>query len=64
MKLMLNEYLLIFTGGDIWRPAKFTNPPVGATVEAFADRDGKRANTITETETMLRGRSFPMNDGD
>ena len=33
-------------------------------MEALADREGKQANTIAEKEEMLRGESFPLNDGD
>jgi len=33
-------------------------------VEALTDREGKQANTIAEKEDMLRGESFPLNDGD
>jgi len=51
-------------GGEVRRAAKFTNPRAGATVDALTDRDGKQANTIAEIEEMLRGESFPLNDGD
>jgi len=51
-------------GGEVWRAAKFTNPQAGATVEALTDREGKQANTIGKKEKMLRGKSFPLNDGD
>ena len=33
-------------------------------MEALTDREGKQANTIAEKEEMLRGESFPLNDGD
>jgi hypothetical protein len=33
-------------------------------VEALKDRDRKEANTIAEKEKMLRGESFPLNEGD
>jgi len=33
-------------------------------VEALTDREGIQANTIAEKEKMVRGESFPMNDGD
>ena len=33
-------------------------------MEALTDREGKQANTIAEKEEMLRGESFPRNDGD
>jgi hypothetical protein len=33
-------------------------------VEALTDREGKHAHTRGEKEKMLRGESFPMNDGD
>jgi len=32
-------------------------------VEALTDRDGKQANTVAKKEEMLRGESFPLNDG-
>jgi hypothetical protein len=51
-------------GGEVCRVAKFTNLRAGATVEALTDREGKQANTIAEKEEMLRGESFPVNDGD
>jgi hypothetical protein len=33
-------------------------------VEALTDRFGKQANTIAAKEEMLKGVSFPLNDGD
>jgi len=51
-------------GARSWRAAKFTNPRAGATVETLTDREGKQANTIAEKKEMLRGESFPLNDGD
>ena len=61
---MWNDYLQNLTGGEVWRAANFTNPRVGATVEALSNRERKQANTIAEKEEMLRGESFPLNDGD
>ena len=51
-------------GGEVWRAAKFTKPRVGATVEALTDTEGKQATTIAEKEEMIRGESFPLDDGD
>jgi len=59
-----NEYLLNLSGGEVWRAARFANPPVGATVEASSDSDGKQAKTIAKREKILSGESFPMKDGD
>jgi len=56
--------LLNLTGGEVWRAAKFANPRAGATVEALTDREGTQANTMAGKEKMLRGESFPVNDGD
>jgi len=61
---MWNVYLKKLRGGDVWRAAKFANPRTGATVEALTDREGNQANTLAEQEKLLRGESFPMNDGD
>jgi hypothetical protein len=33
-------------------------------MEALTNREGKQANTIAEKEKILRGESFPLNDGD
>jgi len=33
-------------------------------MEALTDSEGKQANTIAEKKEMLRGESFPLNDGD
>jgi len=44
--------------------SKFAKPRGGATVEALTDRRGKQANTMAEKKKMLRGESFPVNDGD
>jgi len=33
-------------------------------MEVLTDREGKQANNIAEKEEMLRGQSFPLNDGD
>jgi hypothetical protein len=59
-----NEYLLNLRGGEVWQVAKFANPGAGATVEVLTDREGKQANTMAAKEKMLRGESFPMNNGD
>jgi hypothetical protein len=56
--------VLNLSGGEVWRAAKFTNPQVGATVEALNDRVRKQAKTIAEKEERIRGESFPKNDGD
>jgi len=61
---MWNDKVQNLRGGKVWRAAKFTNPRAGATVEALTDIEGKQANTIAEKEEMLRGESFPLNDGD
>jgi len=61
---MWNDHMQNLMGGEVWRAAKFTNPRAGATVEALTDREGKQVNTIAEKENMLRGESFPLNDGD
>jgi len=61
---MWNEYLLNLRGGEVWWAAKFANPQAGDTVEALTDREGKHAKTMAEKEKMIRGDSFPMNDGD
>jgi len=61
---MWDDYLQNLRGGEVWRAAQFTNPRAGATVEALTDRQAKQANTIAEKEEMLRGESFPLNDGD
>ena len=61
---MWDDHLQNLRGGEVWRAAKFTNPRAGATVEALTDREGKQANTIAKKEEMLRGESFPLNDGD
>jgi hypothetical protein len=61
---MWNDYMQNLRGGEVWRAAKFTNPRAGATMEVLCDSKGKQANTIAEKEEMLRGESFPMNDGD
>jgi len=58
-----DDYLQNVTGGEVWRAAKFTNPQAGATVEELTDIEWKQANTIAEKEEMLRGESFPLNDG-
>jgi len=42
----------------------FTNPRARATVEVLTDREAKQANTIAEKEEVLRGESFPLNNGD
>jgi hypothetical protein len=56
--------MLNLRGGEVWRAAKFANPPVGATIVASTGREGKQANTMAEKEKMLRGESIPRNDGD
>ena len=61
---MWDDYVQNLRVGKVRRAAKFTNPRAGATVEALTDREGKQANTIAEKEDMLRGESFPLNDGD
>jgi hypothetical protein len=61
---MWNDYMQNHRGCEVWRAAKFTNPQAGATAEALTNRDGKQANAIVEKEEMLRGESFPLNDGD
>jgi hypothetical protein len=33
-------------------------------MEALTDREGKQANTIAKKEKMLRGDTFPLNDGE
>ena len=33
-------------------------------MQALTNRVGKQANTIAEKEEILRGESFPLNDGD
>ena len=33
-------------------------------MEVLTDREGMQANTIAEKETMLRGESFPPDNGD
>ena len=33
-------------------------------MEALTDREGKQANTIAGEEEMIRGESFPPNNGD
>jgi len=50
--------------GAVWRTAEFNNPQAGAIVEALTDRERKQAYMIAEKEEMLRGESFPLNDGD
>ena len=59
-----NNYVHNLQGGEIWRAATFTNPRPGATMEVLTDIEGKQANTIAKKEEMLRGESFPLNDGD
>jgi len=61
---MWNDYVKNLRGGEVWRAAKFTDPRAGATEEAPTDREGKQVNTIAAKEEMLRGESFPRNDGD
>jgi hypothetical protein len=61
---MWNDYVQNLRGGEVWRVAKFTSPLAGSTVEELTDRDGKQSNTIAEKEEILRGESFPWNDGD
>jgi len=61
---MWDDYLQNLRGGEVWRAAKFTNLRAGATVEALTDRERMQANTIAGKEEMLRGESFPLNDGD
>ena len=61
---MWDHYMQNLRGGEVWRAAKYTNPQAGATVEALTDREEKQTNTIAEKEEMLRGLSFPLNDGD
>jgi len=61
---MWNDYVQTLRGGEVRRAAKFTNPRAGAAVEPLTDREGKPVNTIAEKEEMLRGKSFPLDDGD
>ena len=61
---MWDHYLQNLRGGEVWRAAKFNNLQAGATMEALIDIEGKQANTIAEKEEMLRGESFPLNEGD
>jgi len=51
--------------GSILYAALDTRPDItNATVEALTDREGKQASTIAEKPEMLRGESFPLNDGE
>jgi hypothetical protein len=52
------------TGGEVWRAAKLTKPRAGSTADALTDRHWKQSNIIAKKEEMLRGESFPLNDGD
>jgi hypothetical protein len=61
---MWDDYLQNRREREVRKAAEFTNPRAGATVEALTDSEGKQANTIAEKEEMLRGESFPLNDGD
>jgi len=61
---MSGEYLQNLRGAKVWRAAGYVNPPVGTTVDALPDRDGKHGNTSLEKGEMLRPNSFPPNNGD
>jgi hypothetical protein len=61
---MWSEYLQTLRGAEFWRAAPYANPRADMTVEALTDREGKKANTSTEKEEMLRRESFPPNDND
>jgi len=61
---MWGYYLQNLRVAEVWRAARYANPPAGMTVEALTDRDDKQANTSLEKEEMLRHKSFPPIDGD
>jgi hypothetical protein len=61
---MWNNYVQNLRVGEVWRGAKFTNPRVGASMEALTVREGKQAHSIAEKEKTLRGESVPLHDGD
>jgi hypothetical protein len=49
-------------GAEVWRAAQHINPQAGMTVGALMETKGKKLNTATEKEGMLRCQSFPPND--
>jgi hypothetical protein len=61
---MWSEYLQTLRGAEFWRAARYANPRAGMTVKALTDREGKKANTATEKEDMLRREFFPPDDND